>query len=102
MADFTPHTEAEIAQMLAFCGLSGLDDLWATIPDAIRLASGALRVPLGSSEPDTLAELRRLSEANAVGRDLVCFAGGGAYDHDVASVVRRVGLRAEYVTAYTP
>jgi len=102
MADFTPHTEAEIAEMLAFCGLSSVDELWATIPAAIRLASGALRLPSGSSEPDTLAELRRLSEANAVGRDLVCFAGGGAYDHDVASVVRRVGFRAEYVTAYTP
>jgi glycine dehydrogenase subunit 1 len=102
MADFTPHTDAEIAEMLAFCGLSGLDELWATVPAAIRLAAGALRLPAGSSEPDTLAELRRLSDANAVGRDLVCFAGGGAYDHDVASVVRRVGFRAEYVTAYTP
>jgi glycine dehydrogenase subunit 1 len=102
MADFTPHTEAEIAEMLAFCGLSGLDELWATIPAAIRLATGGLRLAPGSSEPDTLAELRRLSDANAVGRDLVCFAGGGAYDHDVASVVRRVAFRAEYVTAYTP
>ncbi len=102
MADFTPHTQAEIAQMLAFCGLSDLDELWATIPAAIRLASGDLRMAPGRSEPDTLVEFQRLSEANAVGRDLVCFAGGGAYDHDVASVVRRVGFRAEYVTAYTP
>ncbi len=71
-------------------------------PAAIRLAAGSLALPDGLSEPDTLAELERLAGANRVGRDLVCFAGGGAYDHDVASVVRRVGFRAEYVTAYTP
>jgi len=102
MADFTPHTDAEVAEMLAFCGLADLDELWATITAAIRLASGNLALPAGRSEPDTLAEFRRLADANAVGRDLVCFAGAGAYDHDVASVVRRVGFRAEYVTAYTP
>ena len=99
MADFTPHTEADIAAMLEFCGLGSLDELWTTIPTAIRLASGDLPVAPGLSEPDTLAEFGRLAGAN---RDLVCFAGGGAYDHDVASVVRRVAFRAEYVTAYTP
>jgi len=102
MADFTPHTDAEVADMLAFCGLSGLDELWQAVPASIRLASGNLRLAAGKSEPDTLAELDRLASANAVGRDLICFAGGGAYDHDVASVVRRVAFRAEYVTAYTP
>jgi glycine dehydrogenase subunit 1 len=43
-----------------------------------------------------------LADRNRVGRELVCFAGGGAYDHDVPAVVRRVGFRAEFVTAYTP
>jgi glycine dehydrogenase subunit 1 len=102
MADFTPHTDADIADMLAFCGLGSLDDLWETVPAAIRLTAGSLRLDGGRSEPDTITELERLADANRVGRDLVCFAGGGAYDHDVASVVRRVGFRAEYVTAYTP
>ena len=102
MADFTPHTDDDIAAMLGFCGLASLDELWATIPAAIRLAAGDLALFAGRSEPDTLAELDRLAGANRVGRDLVCFAGGGAYDHDVASVVRRVAFRAEYVTAYTP
>src|SRR5205807_1484747 len=45
----------------------------------------------------------RLARANEAGAaDLVCFAGGGAYDHDVPSVVRRVAFRSEFVTAYTP
>jgi len=102
MADFTPHTAADVEAMLAFCGLGSLDDLWAAIPGAIRLAAGDVALAPGLSEPDTLAELERLAAANRVGAELVCFAGGGAYDHDVASVVRRVAFRAEYVTAYTP
>jgi len=102
MADFTPHTAADIASMLDFCGLASLDDLWTTIPAAIRLAAGTLDLDPGRSEPDTIAEFERLAAANRVGAELVCFAGGGAYDHDVAAVVRRVAFRAEYVTAYTP
>jgi glycine dehydrogenase subunit 1 len=32
----------------------------------------------------------------------VCFAGGGAYDHEVPAAVRRLAFRSEFVTAYTP
>jgi glycine dehydrogenase subunit 1 len=100
---FVPHTDAELAEMLSFCGLSTLDELFDAVPAAIRLASGQLPMAPGLSEPDTMAAMEALAGRNrAVGRDLVCFAGGGAYDHDVSSVVRRVAFRAEYVTAYTP
>ncbi len=102
MADFTPHTDEEVAALLAFCGLASVDELFSAVPEAIRLAAGDLALPPGRSEPDTLAAMEALAAANRVGGELVCFAGGGAYDHDVASVVRRVAFRAEYVTAYTP
>src|SRR5438270_7563016 len=88
--------------MLEFIGLSSLDELFAAVPEALRLARG-LDVPPGLSEPDALAEMERLAAANAAcGPDLVCFAGGGAYDHEVPSVVRRLAFRSEFVTAYTP
>src|SRR3954471_19863338 len=88
--------------MLAFVGLSSLDELFAAVPAALRLTAG-LDVAPGLSEPDTLAEMERLAGKNvACGPDLVCFAGGGAYDHEVPSVVRRVAFRSEFVTAYTP
>ena len=32
----------------------------------------------------------------------ICFAGGGAYDHEVPAVVRALAARSEFVTAYTP
>jgi glycine dehydrogenase subunit 1 len=100
---FVPHTDADIEAMLAFCGLSSLEQLFDSVPAAIRLAADDLRVAPGLSEPDTLAAMDRLARANRpAGPDLVCFAGGGAYDHDIPAVVRRVAFRSEFVTAYTP
>ncbi|MGH9150567.1 MAG: glycine dehydrogenase, partial [Acidimicrobiales bacterium] len=100
MADFVPHTGAEIEAMLAFLGLASLDDLFAAIPPALRLASGLDLAP-GRPEADVLAEFDRLGAANA-GAGLVCFAGGGAYDHEIPAAVRRLASRSEFVTAYTP
>src|SRR5437588_4376929 len=88
--------------MLTFLGMSSLDELFATVPEALRLAGG-LDVAPGLSEPDTLAVMEGLADRNRrAGRELVCFAGGGAYDHEVPATVRRVAFRSEFVTAYTP
>jgi glycine dehydrogenase subunit 1 len=100
---FVPHTDEELSSMLAFVGLSSLDELFASVPAALRLASGSLRLVDGRSEPDTLAEMYRLASRNRrAGPDLVCFAGGGAYDHELPSAVARLAFRSEFVTAYTP
>ncbi|MFN2504900.1 MAG: aminomethyl-transferring glycine dehydrogenase subunit GcvPA [Acidimicrobiales bacterium] len=102
MAHFVPHTEAEVADMLASMGLSSLDELFSTVPEALRLATGLDLAP-GLSEFDTLDRMDALARLNRpVGRDLVCFAGGGAYDHELPAAVRRVAFRSEFVTAYTP
>src|SRR3954471_24104622 len=102
MGHYVPHTDAEIAEMLAFLGMSSLDELFATVPEALRLAGGLDLAP-GLSEPDTLAVMEGLADRNRrAGRELVCFAGGGAYDHEVPATVRRLAFRSEFVTAYTP
>ena len=36
-APFVAHTDADISEMLAFLGLSELDELFAEIPEALRL-----------------------------------------------------------------
>jgi glycine dehydrogenase subunit 1 len=57
----------------------------------------------GSPEPDVLARMEALGQANLARTDrLVCFAGGGAYDHEVPPVVRALAGRSEFVTSYTP
>ncbi|MGH9153090.1 MAG: aminomethyl-transferring glycine dehydrogenase subunit GcvPA, partial [Acidimicrobiales bacterium] len=100
MGHFVPHTDAEVAEMLAFLGLSSTDELFATVPPALRLAGG-LDLPDGLSEPDVAAEMARLAGANPAS-ELVCFAGGGVYDHEVPAAVRSLAFRSEFVTAYTP
>jgi len=101
-APFVPHTDAEIAEMLAFLGLEELDDLFAEIPEALLLAEG-LDLPSAMSEPDVAWRLDDLAARNRpCGRDLVCFAGAGSYDHEIPAVVRSLAARSEFVTAYTP
>jgi glycine dehydrogenase subunit 1 len=88
--------------MLAFLGLSSLDELFATVPPAIRLAGG-LDLPDHSSESDVRDRLEDLAAKNRpASRQLVCFAGAGAYDHEIPAVVRALASRSEFVTAYTP
>jgi glycine dehydrogenase subunit 1 len=100
--DYLPHTDDELAQMLGFLGLSSLDELFAVVPAALRLGRG-LDLADGSPEPDVLVRMEALGEANRARADrLVCFAGGGAYDHEVPPVVRALAGRSEFVTSYTP
>jgi glycine dehydrogenase subunit 1 len=82
--------------------MNSLDDLFSQIPAAVRLSQG-LDLPAGQSEPDVADYFSRLTRANK-GQSawLTCFAGGGAYDHEVPAVVKMLGSRSEFVTAYTP
>ncbi len=104
MADFVPHTDAEINAMLGFLGLSDLDELFDHIPAAVRLAAG-LDLADGRSEADVVGDLSELAGRNqptGPGGALVCFAGGGAYEHDIPAAVRALAGRSEFVTSYTP
>ena len=101
-APFVPHTEDEIASMLAFLGLDSLEALFEAVPAALRLAGG-LNLPSHQSEADVADRLEQLGAANrAAGSRMICFAGAGAYDHEVPAVVRALSSRSEFVTAYTP
>jgi glycine cleavage system P protein (glycine dehydrogenase) subunit 1 len=98
---FAPHTDDEIQAMLAACGLSSLDDLFAHIPSSLTL-DRELDVPEGLSEMELMADLRRLAGRNRHVDELVSFAGGGAYDHYVPAVVWALAGRSELYTSYTP
>jgi glycine dehydrogenase subunit 1 len=101
-APFVAHTDSEIAEMLSFLGLSELDDLFDDIPEALRLRGG-LDLPPAMSEPDVAWRLEDIAAKNRpCGRDLVCFAGAGSYDHQIPAVVNALASRSEFVTAYTP
>ena len=98
MGHYVPHTDEELAAMLGSLGLATLDDLFAVVPAALRLAGG-LSLDDGLSEADTLDAMEQLAARN---ERLICFAGAGAYDHGIPAVTRSLPFRSEFVTAYTP
>ena len=98
---FAPHTEDDISEMLATLGLSSVDDLFADIPRDVRL-DRPLDIPAGVSEMELIADMRALASRNLSTDQLVCFAGGGAYDHYIPSVVWAFAGRSEFYTSYTP
>jgi glycine dehydrogenase subunit 1 len=98
---FAPHTEHEIREMLATIDVPSLDHLFDQIPEPVRLGR-ALAMPQGISEMELVADLREHASRDLSMDDLVCFAGAGAYDHYVPSVVWALAARSEFYTSYTP
>src|SRR5438552_2738657 len=98
---FAPHTDDDVREMLAACGLSSLDDLFAQLPSGVRLGRD-LDLPPGPSEMELVADMRALAGRNRHGDDMVCFAGGGAYDHYIPALVWALAGRSELYTSYTP
>ena len=97
--DFTPHTDADVERMLTALGLQDPDDLFSHLPPEVRV-DGPLDLPDGRSEPEVMRTIDEWGSRNR--SDLVCFAGGGVYDHFLPPVVRALTLRPEFVTSYTP
>ena len=95
---WTPTTDTERREMLDTIGVSSIDDLFASIPDDLRLKSWD--IPEGRSEMSTLATIERMANKNNV--SAVNFMGGGYYDHYIPAAVDALSSRSEFYTAYTP
>ncbi len=96
---YIPNSDADQRKMLQAIGVDSIEDLFATIPEALRVHD-PLDLPPALSEPELIRHLRELSEKNVPG-DL-SFLGGGIYNHFVPPVVWALTLRPEFATAYTP
>lgn len=95
---YLPHTQADIERMLGRCGATSLDDLYADVPDSLRLKK-PYALPDGMSEP----ELQRYFEALAkLNKPMTIFAGGGFYNHYTPAAITAITGRSEFLTAYTP
>ncbi len=98
---YIPHTEDDVRRMLDVIGSPRLEDLFASIPEALRLAR-PIDLPPPASEQGVLAELERLAAANADAKSHEWFLGGGTYAHFIPSAVDALVSRAEFYSAYTP
>jgi len=98
MFKYFPHTTDDIQQMLGVIGVQSLDDLYAEIPEELKLKRD-LDIPSEKSE----IEVRKIiGDLAAQNKPLLCFAGGGVYDHYTPSVVPFLASRSEFSTSYTP
>ena len=95
---FLPHTPEDIQQMLKRIGINSLEDLYAEVPESIRLKKD-YDIPEDMSELEIRAFFDKLGQKNDV---LTCFAGGGVYDHYAPSIISNLLSRSEFLTSYTP
>src|SRR5437588_11518905 len=95
------NTPAEQQAMLKQIGVASVEELFANIPQELRLKR-PLDVPPALDEMELTRHLRELAGRNQSADDAVCFLGGGSYDHFIPAVVDMVSGRGEFYTAYTP
>ena len=98
MGGYIPSTREERAQMLAAIGLEKPEELFASVPEALRVKR--LNLETGLSEMALSRFMRGVAAKNRVYRSI--FRGAGAYNHYIPAVVGAVTSKETFVTAYTP
>jgi glycine dehydrogenase subunit 1 len=94
-------TDADRDEMLEAIGVSSIEELFAELPESVRLGR-ELELPPALTEQELTAYFEELASLNAhVGAE-ISFVGAGLYDHYVPAIVDAVLQRGEFLTAYTP
>src|SRR3954452_6007893 len=101
MTRYTSATDADRREMLAKLGMSSLDDLFADIPENLRLER-PLDLPGGMSEQDVFEHLEELSSRKRHADEETPFLGAAMYDHYVPALIDSIVQRSEFLTPYTP
>ena len=99
MGSYIPSTREERLSMLESIGMHSFDELYADIPEDLRLKDG-LSLPSGLSELEVARKIEEISEKNT--RFPHIFRGAGSYHHYIPAIVKQVTSKEEFVTAYTP
>jgi glycine dehydrogenase subunit 1 len=96
---YLPKSDSERREMLEACGVESPEDLFAHLPEAVRLKR-PLQLPPGISEYEIVDYFRRRGDQNANG--YASFLGAGVYAHYRPVLVDTVVSRGEFLTSYTP
>jgi glycine dehydrogenase subunit 1 len=95
------NTPEDQRAMLEKIGAGSLHELFQSIPSKLRLER-ELNISPALTEIELSQHLQELAARNRPAGDVICFLGGGSYDHFIPAVVDAVAGRSEYYTAYTP
>lgn len=98
---YIPHTEKEIAEMLAATGAKDIEELFSSIPKAHR-CNPELDLPDGMAEQDLMRHMTGIAMTNRTMSCQASFLGAGAYRHYSPAAVAELAGRSEFVTPYTP
>jgi glycine dehydrogenase subunit 1 len=96
---YTPHTKADIEQMLQTVGAESLDAL-LRVPDAVKLREKLEVVP-ALPETGIARRFEDLARENR-GASFASFLGAGSYRHYAPPAITALAMRGEFLTAYTP
>jgi glycine dehydrogenase subunit 1 len=95
---FIPHTDQDVAEMLASIGVPSIDALFDEIPAALK-CGGLDEVPVGLTE---LPVTRLMQSRAAQDGFWSSFLGAGAYEHHIPAAIWQIVTRGEFYSAYTP
>jgi glycine dehydrogenase subunit 1 len=99
---YLPLTDADRSAMLDVIGVSSVNDLFADVPEAARLAGPIADLPNHASELAVERHMAKLASKNLAAGDAPFFLGAGAYRHHVPASVDHLIQRGEFLTSYTP
>lgn len=99
MGSYVPNTLEERQEMIKEIGYSSIENLFAHIPDEVKI-KGGLNIPEGKSELEVRREMENIASKNQVFK--IIFRGAGAYRHFIPSIVNSVISKENLLTAYTP
>ena len=86
MGTYVSSTREEQLAMLKTLGYESYDELFAHIPDQVKIKEG-LNLPEGLSEMEAQARMEELAAKNTVFPHI--FRGAGSYNHYIPAAVKR-------------
>src|SRR6201993_4377339 len=96
---YLPKSPSERRQMLDVIGARSIDELFSSIPEALRLKR-PLDLPGPLSEAELIQYFRERAAENSAG--YTSFLGAGVYNHLRSVVTDTILQRGEFLTSYTP
>lgn len=98
---YIPNSEPTVRDaMLRELGVATIDELFATIPESLRLNRPLRLPPAITAEADLRRHVDSILARNQSTRELLCFRGGGCAQHYVPAICDEINRRAEFLTAY--
>ncbi len=99
---YIPNSVPETKQkMLQEIGIKTIDQLYADIPQKLRL-SRKLNLPKAMSEQEVKHHIETLLRKNKSTKEIPTFLGAGCWPHYVPAAVDNIVQRSEFQTSYTP